>query len=641
MATISELLIKIGVDAEDVENMGSKLAPVAKAAGVAIGGAIVAGAVIGMEQEAVSDKVAAQLRLTEPEAKMAGDVAGRLYADAYGESFEQVQGAVGAVIGTLGDQIDPSAIEGITTKALDWAAAFDGDVTEAVTRVGTLLESGLAKDASHAFDLITAGAQEVAPGLRDELAEATTEYSKFFADLGFTGEETFGLLSQADDKFALDKTGDAIKELSIRATDMSTASTEAFDAMGLDAENMADRILAGGEEARGAFDEIVDGLLSIESPSEQANTAIALFGTPIEDLGVDAIPEFLSSLENMGGGLQDVAGRADEMGDTLNDNAKTKIASYKRSIEQVLAKVVEMPGPLGAVATGAAAMGSVLAPIGPAFAGMAALGGGSLSKLAGVAGTAFTAIKTGFAAMSAFVMANPWVLVIAATVALVTLIVANWDTIVDFLGGVWDWIKNTAGAVWDFLKGAFEAGLEFVKNLFLNWTGPGLLIKHWDDIKEATTTVKDWIVDKFNAVVDFFSGLPQRISNAVTGMWDGLKTAFRNAVNWIIDKWNNFSLGIDLPALLGGGRIALDTPNIPRFHDGGVFEAPDGMKEGLAILESGETVTPKGEVDRSMTYSPEIHFELPSGDTRTNVQYAALVLANRRLVSGGMRGGAR
>lgn len=209
---------------------------------------------------------------------------------------------------------------------------------------------------------------------------------------------------------------------------------------------------------------------------------------------------------------------------------------------------------------------------------------------------AFGAIGKAFKALTLLMSANPWALLIAAVVALVVIIVKNWDKITEFLGGVWDWIKSTAGAVWDWLKNLFRAGLEFVKNLFLNWTGPGLLIKHWDDIKAATTAVKDWIVDKWNAVIAFFRSLPGKISDAVAGMWDGIKNAFRSAVNWVIDKWNNFSFsgGFNLPDIFGGGRVQIgfDTPNIPRLHDGGVFNAPAGRREGLALLEDGETVTP-------------------------------------------------
>lgn len=659
MATLAELLVTLGVKdagfekgmdelpnkAEGAidktegkfEGLGGKLAPIAKGAGIAAGAAVVAGVVVGIEQEAVTDKIAASLDLSEEESATAGRIAGELYADAYGESFGQVSEAVGAVTGTL--DLDPAGVQEVSRKALDLASTFDMDVTDAVTKAGILMETGLAKDTDHAMDLIAASMQEVAPGLRDELSEATTEYSKFFGDLGFTGEETFGLLSSADDKFSLDKTGDAIKELSIRAGDGSTATVEAFEAMGMDAGEMGDDILAGGDRARDAFDTIVDGLLEMENPSERAQTAVALFGTPIEDLSTAQIPEFLGSLDNMGGGLQDVEGRADDMGDTLNDNAKTKIAGYKRSIEQALAKIVELPGPMGEIGAAAGAMGSMVSGVaGPAIAGFAASGGLSLSKFAGMGSKAFGAVKSGFGAMSKVVMANPWIALIVGTIALVTLIIANWDKITAFLKKAWDFImdktegvrkwlvdkfrmavdfiknlffnftplgiiiskfdkiKAAVTGVWEWIKDKFQAAVDFVKNLFLNFTPLGLFIQHMDSIKEAVTGVKDWVSEKIEDIVGFFRDMPGRISRVVGGLFDGLRNAFRDAVNWVIDKWNNFSLEIQLPSLLGGGTIGIDTPNIPRLHEGtSFFEPPGGASEGLAVLERGERVTPAGE----------------------------------------------
>lgn len=654
MATLAELLVTLGVKdagfekgmdelpnkAEGAidktegkfEGLGGKLAPIAKGAGIAAGAAVVAGVVSGIEQEAVTDRVAAALNLDEGESETAGRIAGELYADAYGESFGQVSEAVEATIGTL--DLDPSGVEEVSRKALDLAGTFDMDVTDAVTKAGILMETGLAKDADHAMDLVAASMQEVAPGLRDELSEATTEYSKFFGDLGFTGEETFGLLASADDKFSLDKTGDAIKELSIRAGDGSTATVEAFEAMGLDAGEMGDDILAGGDTAREAFDQIVDGLLEMENPSERAQTAVALFGTPVEDLSTAQIPEFLGKLDDMGGGLEDVEGRADDMGDTLNDNAKTKIAGYKRSIEQALTKIVELPGPMGEIGAAAGAMGSMVAPLGPAFVGMAAMGGGSLSKISGAAGSAFGAIKSGFGKMMKVVMANPWIALIAAVIALVIIIVKNWDEILAFLKKAWDWImektegvrkwlvdkfkaavdfikdlffnftplgiiiskfdkiKEVATGVWSWLKEKFQAAVDFIKDLFFNFTPLGIIIDKFDAIKDAMTGVKDWISDRIEDVVGFFTDLPGRISRAVSGLFDGIKNTFRDAVNWVIRKWNRFRLEIQLPSILGGGTIGIDTPNIPEFHEGGIFQAPAGQSEGLAVLESGERVTP-------------------------------------------------
>lgn len=220
---------------------------------------------------------------------------------------------------------------------------------------------------------------------------------------------------------------------------------------------------------------------------------------------------------------------------------------------------------------------------------------GPLLLILGKFATTYAALAPLLAPHSAAILAAmPWVALGVALIALVVIIVKNWDTIVAFLKKVWDWIKNAATAVGKWIADAFMKAVEFVKNLFLNFTPLGLIIKHFDKIKELATGVGQWIKDKFNAVVDFFRAMPQRITSAVSGLWDGLKNAFRNAVNWIIDKWNNFKLQIKLPSLLGGGTIGLDTPNIPRLHSGGVFRAPTAGGEGLAILKDRETVLKPG-----------------------------------------------
>ncbi|MEX1037857.1 MAG: phage tail tape measure protein, partial [Acidimicrobiia bacterium] len=617
MATIAELLIGIGIDPKGIENAGTKLAPVAKAAGVALGGAMMAGAFIGMEREAVGDKVAAQLRLTEPEAKQAGDIAGRLYADAYGESFGQASEAVGAVIGTF-DDLDPAGVERVSAKVLDLASAFDLDVTDSVARVGALLEGGLARDADHAMDLITASFQTVAPGLRDELADATREYSKHFGDLGITGEETFGLLAAADDQFTLDKTGDAIKELSIRATDMSALSVGAFDAMDLDAEDMADRILAGGDTARGAFDQIIDGLLSIEDPTEQANTAIALFGTPIEDIGTAKIPAFLESLDSMESSLGDVSGRAEEMGDVLNDNAKTKIDGAKRSVEGFLAKIVEAPGLLGDMTTGAAGIASAFQPVAPMMTGLAIVFQGQLGKMASSMGStvatvarhagSFIAHYARMAAaslISAAKVAASWVIamgpvgwVIAGVVALVALIVANWDTVKKWTKAAWEWVSEKIAAVWGWIKDTVSGGVTAVIGFFTNLR---------DKIVEAVTKAKDWVLERFEslkdgaidtvvALLDWWKGLPGRLIEAlgnlgmilwdagksiVTGLWEGIKSMG----SWLATKvsdWVTDKIPGPIASVLGISSPSKVTAGLGREVAAGLAM---GMSKDLSLVE--------------------------------------------------------
>lgn len=218
--------------------------------------------------------------------------------------------------------------------------------------------------------------------------------------------------------------------------------------------------------------------------------------------------------------------------------------------------------------------------------------------------SAFKGITSAFGALKAALAANPWLLLIAATVALVVLVVKNWDKITAFLGRTWDWIKDTAGAVWEWLKRTFKAALDWVVNAVLNWTLVGQLIKHWDDIKDGITEVKNWIIDRWNDVLNFFRDLPGKVSRAVTGMWDGMKDSFRGAMNWIIDKWNRLDFAIGpfripdwIPGVGGNSFHIPDIfPDIPRFHAGGMVPGRPGQEVPI-IAEAGEHVISRQDVE--------------------------------------------
>ena len=102
-----------------------------------------------MERERLGGKLAAQLNLAGPDAKRAGEVAGNLYAGAWGESMDETHDAVSAVMSSIPGMMDApkESLEGITSQALDLATAFDLDVNESVGAVGVMRREGLAKDA--------------------------------------------------------------------------------------------------------------------------------------------------------------------------------------------------------------------------------------------------------------------------------------------------------------------------------------------------------------------------------------------------------------------------------------------------------------------------------------------------------------
>lgn len=332
----SEFRSGLGDALGDFQGFGGKLGVLAGAAGAAAGAALAAG-FLAMDLEKSNDKLAAQLRLTEDESARVGAVAGDLYAGAYGESMDQVNEALRGVIGQMGDlgDITDQELSAAGASALDLATIIGTDVTRVTQIAGQAVKTGMAADFTEALDLIAAASAETMPGLQEDLLDASDEYGPFFQALGLDGERAFGLLATASQKgmYGIDKLGDSLKEFTLLSTNMSDTTNAVYESLGLNADQMADDLLAGGDKANRAFDKIVTGLAGIEDPSDQAAAAVALFGTPIEDLSLTEIPKFLESLTESGSKLTDVAGAADEMGTTLNDNASTNLSAFGRGLQ--------------------------------------------------------------------------------------------------------------------------------------------------------------------------------------------------------------------------------------------------------------------------------------------------------------------
>ncbi len=323
--------------------LASKAGPVVAGAGLAVGAAFVASTMQAIDNEAIADVAAAQYANPET-AKMAGDIAGKLYAGGWGEGLADVNDSVKAVMSSIGEMDDASAedIQNMTAMVMDLSKVMGIEVPRAAQLVGQSVQSGLAKDATQGVDLLTKALQIVPTNLREDLMDAVDEYGPFLSSIGIKGEQAFGLLAQAAGKgmYGIDKTGDALKEFTIRATDGSKVSTEAYKAIGLNAEQMSRDVASGGDKAAGAFQKVVSGLLGIDDPAKQAQTAIALFGTPLEDLNVSEIPKFLTSLDLSKAGMGGFEGSAKQLSATVNDNAATAIESFKRQAQTAFVQVL-------------------------------------------------------------------------------------------------------------------------------------------------------------------------------------------------------------------------------------------------------------------------------------------------------------
>lgn len=132
-------------------------------------------------------------------------------------------------------------------------------------------------------------------------------------------------------------------------------------------------------------------------------------------------------------------------------------------------------------------------------------------------------------------MAAQWIIamgpvgwIIAAVVALVALIILNWDKIKQWTAAAWNWI-------WTKIK----QFAQFIWNFFLNWTIVGNVIKHWDAIKSKTAAI-------WNAVVNWVKAIPGRLVNLflkwtivgnVIRHWDQIKSGtarvWNSVVGWV------------------------------------------------------------------------------------------------------------
>jgi hypothetical protein len=432
-------------------------------AGAAAGVALAAGILGAVDNAQIGNKLAGQLALDPAESERLGRINGDLFADAYGDSLEQVSEASRQVIGNIEGMRTASdeMTKDVTGKVLDLSTTFDQDLGGVTTAVGQLMRTGMAKDADEALDIITAGLQGNARASED-LIDTFTEYPALFQRLGLDGQTATGLIDQglAAGARNTDLVADALKEFQIRATDGSTTSAAGFAALGLNASDATAQIAAGGEGASRGLDTVLDRLRNMQDPVAQNAAAVALFGTQAEDLGAALFALDPSSAVQA---LGDVTGAAQKLDETVGQDQGFE--KLKRSVTTTFTDI------------GAAAL-PVLEPVLTLLQQWAPVLGPLALVVAGVAGAVslFSGAMKVFAAVQAIQTAAQWasnaawlaspitwivlaiIVAIGLVVAAIVLVVTHWDqfrvagevalaVVSNQVSGFIGWIKEAASWV--------------------------------------------------------------------------------------------------------------------------------------------------------------------------------------------------
>ncbi|MGC9541605.1 phage tail tape measure protein [Streptomyces sp. UG1] len=530
------------------------------ALGATVGAALLGGVTKALDEQKSNSLLAAQLGADPAQAKRLGQAAGTLYSKGYTDSVADANEALKALWqqGLVPADATQKELEKVGGRLSQVAQIMGEEVGPTSAAVGQMLKTGMAANAEEAFDILVKGTQNGANKAED-LLDVFGEYGTQFRDLGVNGKQAMGLIQQGLNAGARDAdiVADAFKELNIRVKDGSAA--EGLKALGLNADQMAAAFTKGGPAANAALDQIMDRLRAVKDPTERSRLAVQLLGTQAEDLaGALFALDPSSAVDALG----KVDGAAKRAGDTMRDNAATRVTELSRTLEHGFVSVVGnfvVPA-LSAAAEGAIAVGSAFATgaefvseHGVAFgivAGIITLV--MLPALIGLATQAYTtsvATVTSWATQTAasitaaarFVATNAvivagwlaqgvaaggaalrvvgaWVLmgtqslIQAARMAAawliamgpVALVIAAVVGLVALIVANWDTIRDATLAAWDWIWEKIKWVGEKLVEFFLNFTLVGLIIKHWDSIKSGTLRV-------WNATVDFVKGIPGKL----------------------------------------------------------------------------------------------------------------------------------
>ncbi|MFF2405724.1 phage tail tape measure protein [Streptomyces sp. NPDC058092] len=570
-----------------VERMGERFSAAAATIGAGIGVALGVGVATSLNMDEANAKLANQLGLNEAEAARVGDVAGAVFADGFGQSVDEVNDALRGVASSMVDvgDISSAELQDLTTKAKVLADTFDYDVNEATQAAGTLMKAGLAKDGIEAFDLMTAAAQKLPAQMAAEIPAMVTEYASFFDELGVSGPQMMGALTEAakNPLFEIDKLGDAVKEFNLRIAD-SGAVAAPLKELGLDVADIQKLVNTG--KGTQAFDEIVVALAGVKDQTDATRLAAALMGGPGEDAKTSLI-----GLGQAGGfakiGLQDAAGATQGLVDRVDGTATHTLQKFKNTALTELADVAAGFINFGMANQGAMVplmytMGTLAGVVMAvsvaqklyatytaistaatnlqntatfrAIAGwtrMMAVGLMAYARIAAGAvasatataaawvGSALISIGTWIAAVvrAGVTAAAQFLLMAARAVVWAATMAAQWLIAMGPIGWViaavvglvaliianWDTIKEKTGAAWDWLWGKIKGVAALIVGLITNLPIVRFFLNHW-------TQIKTGLANKVVGIIAYVRGLPGRIKGAVGNLGSLLYDKGKNIV---------------------------------------------------------------------------------------------------------------
>lgn len=339
---------------------------------------------------------------------------------------------------------------------------FGTDFTETMQAVNALAK-GFGITTEEAMKLMQDGFVSGA-NANGEFVDTLKEYPRYFKEAGLSAEEFIAITTNAAQQgIYSDKGVDVIKEGNLRIREMTKATAEALQGIGISAEKVQTDLQNGSITTFDVMQLVASKLNELPASSAAVGTAIAdIFGGPGEDAGLEYIKTLSAAQLNMDALKAATNGTAEqqERQIRIQENLKNSLSGLidLSAIYSNVQPYVDLAAQAGMAAVGIGSLVKIIKEMNVQQAITAART--AAVTVAQKAATAATVVWTGVQKVLNLVLtANPIGLIVTAIGALIAALIAAYKNCEGFrkiCDKVWEAIKPLANAIMNGLAKAFE-----------------------------------------------------------------------------------------------------------------------------------------------------------------------------------------
>lgn len=213
--------------------------------------------------------------------------------------------------------LDGKDLDRVRAKAKAVADTFGTEYNEVMLAANNLSKA-FGTSAQEALKLVQDGFVTGA-NANGEYLDTLREYPRYFQEAGISAQEFIAITANAAQQgIYSDKGVDTIKEGNLRIREMTTATADALNAIGISATAVQQQLQDGTITTFQVMQQVAAKLAELPASSAKVGTAIAdIFGGPGEDAGL----EYIKSLATINTSLEDLTAQADETSKALGEQA--------------------------------------------------------------------------------------------------------------------------------------------------------------------------------------------------------------------------------------------------------------------------------------------------------------------------------